>query len=392
MSFSSRDRSAVSTFMADEDMTSFFGHEPFQCNLESELAQLFERRHCLLVNSGTSALFAAYFALGLRPRQKIVVPANTFPATVTPLLLLGAVPLFADCNPETGNVTRDTIAECLDENTRAIAVTHLWGQPADLEGLAKLSQDSGLLLLEDVSHAVGASQGTLRVGEVGNVACLSLGSTKLLSGGQGGALLTDDDLLFERATLLTHFGPKSQVGVLDPALRPYAETGLGMNLRIHPLSAAIVKDRLHCLEELLQQRQVRMQRLANGLKGHPMIDVPKVKKDTNRGAWQGFQVVMHEDCAHLRDEFVERLQKRGLEVVPYDMRQLLTRAAIFRNPPDWYTDLSGFNPEEISLCPNADLFASRSIFFPLFLDEPLSVIDKYIEGTWAATRPQSPLR
>ncbi|MBF0347160.1 MAG: aminotransferase class I/II-fold pyridoxal phosphate-dependent enzyme [Magnetococcales bacterium] len=381
LAFEAEDRQAVNHFMETGGSISFFGHEPYLKDLERRLADLFGRRFCLLLNSGTSALQVAYAALGLKSGEPVAVPANTFHATVTPLSLLGAIPRFVDCHANDGNLDPESLERLLRQTPgiRAAVVTHMWGHPADLDELQRLCHSFSIPLVEDVSLAVGAIRNGKRAGGVGTVACLSLGSTKLLSGGQGGALLCDDPEIIQRAILLSHFGPRAQREVMHSGLRPYATTGLGANLRIHPLAAAIVSSRLERFTERCAARSLRYRYLLSGLRDHPCLAPRESPEGVTLGSWQGFHMPLHAESMLTRDQLIRALRAEGLEVSGLEDYGKLHTRPLFRTPPTWNRHPQE-SPVPRDVCPNADAFFDRRLFFPLFLDEPLTLMDQYLEG------------
>jgi perosamine synthetase len=141
--------------------------------LEDALADYFGVKHALLTSSGTAALYDLYAACRIRPGDEIIVPAYTFFATVTPLLHLGATPVLADCD-EQGNLDPDDVARKITGRTFGIMVTHMWGMPADAAALRALADAHGLHLLEDGSHAHGASVQGKKAGTFGQGAAFSM--------------------------------------------------------------------------------------------------------------------------------------------------------------------------------------------------------------------------
>lgn len=175
--------------------------------LEDALTDYFGVRHAVLTSSGTAALHSTYAANSIEPGDEVIVPAYTFPATVTPLLHLGGVPVLAD-SEETGNVSAADVATRITPRTTAIMVTHLWGIPADMDGLCSLADARGLALMEDGSHAHGATVRGRKVGTFGRSAAFSMNGPKPLSAGEGGFALTDHDEAFYRLLLHGHYNKR----------------------------------------------------------------------------------------------------------------------------------------------------------------------------------------
>jgi dTDP-4-amino-4,6-dideoxygalactose transaminase len=258
--------------------------------LETRLADYFGVRHAVLTSSGTAALHSAYVANFIEPGDEVIVPAYTFPATVTPLFHLGAVPVLADSD-ETGNISVEDVARKITSKTTAIMVTHLWGIPADMTDLSALAEERGLTLMEDGSHAHGATIEGQKVGSFGHVAAFSMNGPKPLSAGEGGFALTDDDEMYYRLLLHGHYNKrcKNEIPAGHP-LHRYAVTGMGLKFRIHPLAAAIALDQLDHLDEYLAGRRAIAKHLCTQLAELPGIVVPAVPEG-DEPSWYGLPLL-----------------------------------------------------------------------------------------------------
>ena len=262
-------------------------------DLETALAAYHGVAHAVLTSSGTAALHAMY-ATALRPGDEVIVPAYTFFATVTPLLHLGVRPVLADCDAD-GNLDPADSAARITPRTKAIVVTHLWGIPADMTALTRLADDRGLLLFEDASHAHGAAIGARKVGTFGAAAAFSMNGPKPLSAGEGGFVLTDDDETYYRVLLFGQYNKRCRNEIPhDFPLYPYATTGAGLKLRIHPLAAAIALDQLGHLEDYLQARASVAARICDELGALPGLRVPTLPADT-RASWYGLPLYYQPD-------------------------------------------------------------------------------------------------
>ncbi len=242
--------------------------------LEDRLAGYFGVRHAVLTSSGTAALHSAYASLDLRDGDEVLVPAYTFHATATPLLHLRAKPVLVDCD-DTGNLDPTAAEAAVTPRTAAIAVTHLWGVPAQIEPLTELADRHGVALVENGSHAHGATVGGRKVGAFGRVAAFSMNGPKPLSAGEGGFVLTDDDEVYYRVLLHGQYNQRcrSEIPAEHP-LAPYSVTGAGLKLRIHPLAAALALDQLDHLDERLDGRRRIATRMLGRLRKLPGVTVP----------------------------------------------------------------------------------------------------------------------
>lgn len=223
--------------------------------LEDALADYHGRRYAVLTSSGTAALYSMYAACRLGPGDEVIVPAYTFFATVTPLLHLGVTPVLAECDAS-GNLDPGDVARRITARTSAIVVTHMWGTPADVGALRAVADEHGVMLLEDGSHAHGASVGAQKVGTYGEAAAFSMNGPKPLSAGEGGFILTDDEETFYHVLLHGQYNKRCRNEIpREHPLYRYAVTGMGLKHRIHPLAARIALDQLARLDEYLEGRQ-----------------------------------------------------------------------------------------------------------------------------------------
>ena len=196
---------------------------------EKELADYLGVSHAIGVGNGTDALTIALRALGVGPGTEVIVPSFTFYASVEAVLNAGALPVFADVDPATMNVTRATVQEKLTDDTAAILPVHLFGNPAPVEEL--MGFDS-IPVLEDAAQAIGAKRGGRRIGSLGHAATFSFFPSKNLGGlGDGGAIVTDDDEVADRARRLRFHGSTDKV----------TYTEVGYNSRLDELQAAVLR-------------------------------------------------------------------------------------------------------------------------------------------------------
>jgi perosamine synthetase len=235
--------------------------------LEEEFSRLHDGAHAVSFNSGTSALFALLGALGLSKGDEVLVPNLTFLASVSPLLWLGARPVLVDSHPEEPSIGPTAILSALSRRTKAVIVTHLFGNPVDAVRIADICEMHGIIMIEDCSHAHASRIGQQHVGTFGDAAIYSIGAGKMVSGGHGGLLVTRNSVVRDIALLIGHFKPRSRDGLLNRDLYAYAEFALGGNLRLSPIAAALALDHLRDLHGLSQGRQINVDILAEAFDG-----------------------------------------------------------------------------------------------------------------------------
>lgn len=242
---------------------------------ETNFAQYHGRKYALLENSGTSALFAMYEGINLQAGDEVICPSYTFFATVGPLMHFGAIPVFCDCKAD-GNIDPGEIKAKISPRTKAVVITHMWGMPCDMDEITSICKEAGIFLLEDCSHAHGASYKGKKLGSFGHVSAWSLQGKKTITGGEGGILTTDDPTVYYRALLQGHYNNRCKQEIpKDNPLYEFALTGYGLKLRAHPLAIAIANEQFSHLDTWIKQRQMYAEQIIQGLEKYPFLKMPQ---------------------------------------------------------------------------------------------------------------------
>lgn len=226
---------------------------PITGEFEKKFASYIGAEYALCEVNGTTAIQAGLFAVGVGGGDEVIVPSYTFWASVGPVVACNAVPVFAEVDPDSYTLTAETIEKCITSRTRAIVVVHVWGNPCDMDSIMALAKKYNLKVVEDCSHAHGASYNGKKVGSIGDVGCFSMQGSKLLTAGEGGMLVTNNKTYFERALALGHY---NRLNGLDDSseYKKYAITGLGYKHRINPLGLAVADAGLDNLDRLNKLR------------------------------------------------------------------------------------------------------------------------------------------
>ncbi|WP_416566020.1 DegT/DnrJ/EryC1/StrS family aminotransferase [Nocardia testacea] len=353
--------------------------------LEDALQHYFGTRYAILTSSGTAALYSMYAACSIGPGDEVVVPAYTFFATATPLLHLGATPVLADCD-SSGNLDPADVPRRITERTKAIVVTHMWGMPAQIRRLKALADAHGVLLLEDVSHAHGASVGECKLGTFGQAAAFSMNGPKPLSSGEGGFILTDDEQVYHRVLLHSQYNKRCRDEI--PArsdLSRYAVTGMGLKHRIHPLAAALALEQLSHLDEYLAGRQRIAEHIHDELRRAPGLTITW-HEPLARPAWYGFTI--RYDGEYFDDVPVERfhaaLQAEGCgEFDRPGSTRPLNLLPLFQEPGALFPAFTGKVAYTPGNYPGAEALHHATLKLPVWhRDEDLPLVDRYIEALY----------
>lgn len=214
--------------------------------LEREIAATTGTKYAVSVGNGTDALLLAMEAAGIGAGDEVITTPFTFFATAESIVRCGAVPVFADIDEKTYNLSPAAAAACITPRTKAILPVHIFGQPADMDAFRNLADRHGLLLIEDACQALGASYKGRPVGGIGDLGCISFFPTKNLGGyGDGGIVVTNDAQLADKVRLLGHHGSRKK----------YYHEIVGCNSRLDPLQAAVLRVKHNKLMEWNERRK-----------------------------------------------------------------------------------------------------------------------------------------
>jgi dTDP-4-amino-4,6-dideoxygalactose transaminase len=213
---------------------------------ENDFARYLGVKHCVGLSSGLEALHIALLAMGIRPGDEVLVPANTYIATWLAVSFAGAVPVPVEPDMRTYNIDPDRIEAAITPRTRGIIPVHLYGQPADMDAIVDIARRNGLWVVEDAAQAHGARYKGERVGGMGDVACWSFYPGKNLGAfGDGGAITTNREDIADRAQVLRNYGQRVK----------YVNDEKGFNSRLDSLQAAVLRTKLAFLDEWNSRRR-----------------------------------------------------------------------------------------------------------------------------------------
>jgi perosamine synthetase len=284
------ERSAVAEVLESGQLTM----GPKVAELEAALAEAVGTAHAAVVSSGTAALHLALLALEIGPGDEVIVPAYTFPATANVVELCGARAVLVDVDRDTFLVDAAAVAAAVTPRTRAVIVVHLFGRPVEWEALqTAVPQD--IALVEDAAGALGARYRGTPCGALGVLGCLSFHPRKIVTTGEGGAVLTDESGLDEAVRRLRHHGWATLGDMPAP----------GFNYRLPDLLCAIGLPQLARLEELLAARERVAGWYTERLEG--LMLTPGVA-DGDRHGWQAYVVQLDR-----RDDALAGLRESGIE-------------------------------------------------------------------------------
>lgn len=308
---------------------------------ENAFAEFCGVRHAVSCSNGTTALHLALIALGVEPGDEVIVPTLTFIATANAVTYCGGRPVFVDSDPETWNIDPAKIEAKITPRTKGIIAVHLAGHPAEMDSIMSIARRHNLFVLEDAAQAHGAEHRGARAGSLGDMATFSFFGNKIITTGEGGMVVTNDDAKAERMRLLKSHG-------MDPSRR-YWHPVIGYNYRMTNIAAAIGLAQIEKVDLQLERRREVVSWYCEYLKDVEGISW-QAEKDWARHVWWMFTAVLDQSVKMTRDEVIAYFHERNIETRPvvYPLHIL---------PP--YAESSGGES-----LPVAEHIASRGINLP----------------------------
>jgi UDP-4-amino-4,6-dideoxy-N-acetyl-beta-L-altrosamine transaminase len=344
----------------------FITQGPAVESFQERLAGYAGARHAVVFNSGTSALHAAYHAAGLKSGDEFITSPITFAATANAGLLLGARPVFADVEHDTGNIDPARVEKLVTPKTKLLVAVHYAGLPADMESLREIAQRRNLVLIEDACHALGAKyrsynpsadggRGFIGSCEYSDMAVFSFHPVKSITTGEGGAVLTNDDGF---AAALKSFGnhgvTKDEARFKNPSDGPwyYEMQDMGQNYRMTDIQAALGASQLARCDAFIARRREIALTYDRAFKDNPWFDLPD-EKGGGTAAHHLYPIRLNKPYAARKREIFTSMRRRGLGVQVHYI-------PVYTHP--YYRGL-GYNGV---LCPEAEEFYRRELSIPLY--------------------------
>ncbi len=224
-------------------------------DFESEFARYLGVEYAIAVNSGTAALHLAMVALNIGKGDEVIVPTLTFAATANASIFCGALPVFADIDEKTLNISPISIKEKITKRTKAIIIVHIAGQPCNMNEIIELAMSHNLYLVEDCAHSLGATYEGFKAGSLSYISCFSFYPTKPITTGEGGMAATNNEELARKMRLMrTHYATKEALERNHLSSWYYDVEGLGYNYRMSEIAASLGISQLSRIDQMNDNR------------------------------------------------------------------------------------------------------------------------------------------
>jgi len=275
---------------------------------ESRWAAYCGRKHGIALANGTVALQVAVALLDLRPGDEVIMPTFTIISCALPVVLAGAVPVLVDSERDSWTMNVEQVEARISSRTRALMPVHVYGHPVDMDPLLKLAERYHLPIVEDAAEAHGAEYRGRRAGSFGTSGCFSFYANKLLTTGEGGMLLVDDDDLAARARRLRNLG-------FQPGRR-FLHAELGFNFRLTNLQAALGVTQVERMDDIVARKRCMGQAYTERLSELAGLEL-QVQQPWARSVYWMYGVVVREETGLDAAEFGRRLANLGVETRPF---------------------------------------------------------------------------
>ncbi len=340
---------------------------------EKEFAEYLGTSGALCVANGTVSLETALRALDIGPGDEVIIPAYTFIATLTSVLITGALPVFSDIDPKTNTLDPEGVRQIITHRTKAVILVHMAGIPADMDAFAAIASKHGILIIEDAAQAHGSEWKRKKAGTLGSCGSFSFQATKNMSAGEGGAIVSARRDLLEQCWSIHHTG-RSREGAW------YEHVRLGTNYRITDWQAAVLRCQLSRLDEQIRTREGNAEKLIYLLKDIEGIDPLVPDHRVTRNTWHLF--MFRYDAAAFsgvpKGRFVRALEAEGIPAfsgyTPLYSQAMLGHSSVLRAVPD----LAGKSFRKL---PATEKACRETVWFPQYL---LLGTDKGIEDIASA--------
>lgn len=335
--------------------SSFITQGPKVREFEESLARYCEAKYSVVFSSGTAALHSAYRVAGIHEGDEVITSPLTFAATANMILAVGAVPVFSDIDPKTGNMDPQEAENKINKKTKAIVGVDYAGLPVDVIVFKKIAKKHKLVFIEDAAHSLGASYNKKKVGALADMTMFSFHPVKSITTGEGGAIVTNNKEYYEKLLMFRNHGITKDKKRLFQKKNPawyYEMQDLGFNYRITDIQATLGVSQMKKLDFFVEKRKDIAYRYQKELEGLKNFVIPKTFSGRT-SSWHLFPLRLVPEKKHLRNLCFNELQKSGIGVQVHYI-------PVYRHP---YYEARGYKK---GLCPNAELFSESEISIPIF--------------------------
>ena len=346
--------------------------------MERELEAYTGAKHAVAVSNGTAALHCACIAAGIKPGDEVITTPLTFAASANCVLYCGGHPVFADIDPETYNIDPESILSRITDRTKAVIAVDFTGQAVDHDRIRKICDEHHLIFIEDAAHAIATKYNGKQVGSLADMTCFSFHPVKTITGGEGGAITTNNDDFYRKLVLAhTHGITREECEMEDaPHEGPwyYEQISLGYNYRLTDFQAALIVSQMKKLDRFAARRKEIVRKYDKAFQSIPEIMIQK-------------EIPQSDTCRHL---YIIRLDLSKLTCTRREffdaMSEENVQCQIHYVPVYWFPYYRNLGYEK-GLCPNAERIYEGIMSIPLYpkltnqdVDDVIHAVKKVVEN------------
>jgi perosamine synthetase len=319
------EKNAVLEVLAGDVLT----HGPQSKAFEEEFSEYMGGGYCVSVSSGMAALHLSYLEMGIGAGDEVIVPAETHVATAHAVEMVGAKPVFLDCQNETGNIDPDKLESLITKKTKAISMVHFLGVPCDMDAIMKIADKHGLKVIEDCALAIGSRYKGTHVGLIGDTGCYSFYPVKHITTGDGGMFVTKHKEVAARVMKIRGFYvDKTFAERTIPGM--YDTLGLGLNYRMSDINASIGRQQLKRMGTIRQKREANFIALKSALSNISGISILDSQSKDAISSFYCLSLVLEKPLDAKRIDIVKKLNAAGVGTSVY-YPQPVPRMSYYQN-------------------------------------------------------------
>ena len=349
---------------------------PKVAELEAKLCEITEAKYAVVVSNGTAALHLAAMAAGIEEGDEVIVSSITFAASANCVRYCGGIPVFADIDPYTYNIDPESIKKLITPKTKAVVAVDFTGQAVQLNEIREICREHNLILIEDAAHAIGTKYDGKPVGSIADMTTFSFHPVKTVTGGEGGAITTNDETLYKKLRLLrTHGITRDMDEMVHPSDEVWyqEQVCLGYNYRLTDFQAALILSQLLKLPAFSMRRKEIVEMYDDAFVMMPEIRIQKeiLESDTTRHLYIIRLNLDMLTCT--RREFFDALYAEN------------TRPQVHYLPVYWHSYYEKLGYKK-GLCPNAEKLYEEMMSIPLYysltdadVNDVITAVKKVVE-------------
>jgi perosamine synthetase len=342
------------------------GDTPPIITLEDTLKEILGVSDVIAVSTGTTAIDLSVEALDIQPGDECVVPTFTIMSSVSNILRHGAKLTVVDSDPVTWSINADLAAEAITAKTKLVVPVHIYGLPVDMDPILNKVAGTQTFVLEDAAEALGVDYKGRHCGAIGDAGIFSFYANKIVTGGEGGAVSTNNAAFAERVRYFRNlcFNPKQR----------FVHEDLGWNARLSGLPATLISSQLQRLDDLIEKKIAIAQRYLSGLAGHPWLDFHPASTAASENTYWVFGVVLNDDSPFDAEELQKELRALGVDTrrffCPVHLQPLARKYPI----------------HTFGAMPVAEKLWGRGIYLPSGLGNTTEEFEAVIDAMWRVVK------